>query len=266
MENELIKITTNEEGKKLVSSRELYEGLGYNISSGNFTHWIEQQLNNTLAIENEDYIKVVFKNELSKTGQTQTDYIITIDIAKEICMIVGALPRTNEETKKLSKQYRKYFIECEKRLKQAQQPQLPQTYLEALKSLVASEEERLRLEEEKKLLIEEKDQLQSTLNKFLSTKGLYDIGTFAKVLDIPKLDRTNIFKWFKSHNYLMSSNIPYQQYMRYFSVKEVNKNSMIFTKTLLKPEGVIYFYKKIAKEYNIDKTIEQVSEELKGDK
>ena len=96
-------------------------------------------------------------------------------------------------------------------------------------------------------------------------KGLYDIGTFAKVLDIPKLGRTNIFKWFKSHNYLMSSNIPYQQYMKYFSVKEVNKNSMIFTKTLLKPEGVIYFYKKIAKEYNIDKTIEQVSEELKGE-
>ena len=112
-------------------------------------------------------------------------------------------------------------------------------------------------------LTKEKDQLQSTLDKFLSTKGLYDIGTFAKVLDIPKLGRNNMFKWFKTHNYLMSSNEPYQQYMKYFSVKNVERNSIVVTKTLLKPEGVIYFYKKISQEFNIDKTIEQVSKELK---
>ena len=114
-----------------------------------------------------------------------------------------------------------------------------------------------------KELTEEKDQLQSTLDKFLSTKGLYNIGTFAKVLDIPKLGRNNMFKWFKTHNYLMSSNEPYQQYMKYFSVKNVERNSIVVTKTLLKPEGVIYFYKKISQEFNIDKTIEQVSKELK---
>ena len=112
-------------------------------------------------------------------------------------------------------------------------------------------------------LTKEKDQLQSTLNKFLSTKGLYDIGTFAKVLDIPKLGRNNMFKWFKTHSYLMSSNEPYQQYMKYFSVKNVERNSIVVTKTLLKPEGVIYFYKKISQEFNINKTIEQVSKELK---
>lgn len=113
-EKELIKITTNEEGKQLVSARELYIGLGYNISSGNFTHWVEQQLDNTLAIENEDYTKVVFKNE----RQILHDYIITMDIAKEICMIVGAQPRVNIEVKKKSKEFRRYFIECEKQLKE----------------------------------------------------------------------------------------------------------------------------------------------------
>lgn len=42
MENELIKVTTNEEGKQLVSARELYQGLGL---SKRFSAWIEQYIN-----------------------------------------------------------------------------------------------------------------------------------------------------------------------------------------------------------------------------
>ena len=255
MENELIKITTNEEGKKLVSARELHEFLGL---QKRFSAWIEQYIkvdNEYLFLEGEDFTSVLTSTVVNNGAKRELqDYAITINMAKEISMVTK-----NDK----GKQARKYFIQCEKQLKQTQQPQLPQTYLEALKSLVASEEERLRLEEEKKQLIEEKDQLQSTLDKFLSTKGLYDIGTFAKVLDIPKLGRNNMFKWFKTHSYLMSSNEPYQQYMKYSSVKNVEKFSMVVIKTLLKPEGVIYFYKKISQEFNINKTIEQVSKELK---
>ena len=245
--NELIKVNFESERPTLLA-RELYDFLSYDKSQ--WARWYKKNIeDDNFFVENIDYITL----DIKSNGNETKDFAISIEMAKHLAMMA----RTEK-----SHEYRKYFIECEKQLKQTQQPQLPQTYLEALKSLVASEEERLRLEEEKKQLIEEKDQLQSTLDKFLSTKGLYDIGTFAKVLDIPKLGRTNIFKWFKSHKYLMSSNIPYQSYMKYFSIKEVNKNSMVFTKTLLKPEGVIYFYKKISQEFNIDKTIEQVSEEL----
>lgn len=68
----------------------------------------------------------MFKNVVEFNGNVNSmtakgysvDYILTIDIAKEICMCVGVAPRTNEETKKLSKEYRKYFIECEKKLKE----------------------------------------------------------------------------------------------------------------------------------------------------
>ena len=48
----------------------------------------------------------------------QQDYTLTVNIAKEICMVVGAASRTNEETRQLSKQVRKYFIKCEEIVKE----------------------------------------------------------------------------------------------------------------------------------------------------
>ena len=142
MENELIKITTNEEGKKLVSARELHEFLGL---QKRFSAWIEQYIkvdNEYLFLEGEDFTSVLTSTVVNNGAKRELqDYAITINMAKEISMVTK-----NDK----GKQARKYFIECEKQLKQTQQPQLPQTYLEALKSLVASEEERLRLEEEKK--------------------------------------------------------------------------------------------------------------------
>ena len=109
---DLIKISTNDKGQQLVSARELYGGLKYDITKGNFTHWIEKQLENVDAVENIDFTRFVFKNEGNNADIN--DYILTVEIAKEICMVVGISPRTNEETRKLSKQFRKYFIECEK--------------------------------------------------------------------------------------------------------------------------------------------------------
>ena len=109
---DLIKITTNDKGQQLVSARELYEELKYDITKGNFTHWIEKQLENVDAVENVDFTRFVFKDEGNNANIN--DYILTVEIAKEICMVVGVSPRTNEETRKLSKQFRKYFIECEK--------------------------------------------------------------------------------------------------------------------------------------------------------
>ena len=74
MEKELIKITTNEEGQKLVSARELYEGLKFD-DMDNFSRWIKKQLDNVDAVENIDFTKTLFKEGLSKTGQTKTEKI-----------------------------------------------------------------------------------------------------------------------------------------------------------------------------------------------
>ena len=54
MNNELIKITTNEEGKKLVSARELYFGLG--MDTKKWSRWRETNIvNNEYFKENEDW-------------------------------------------------------------------------------------------------------------------------------------------------------------------------------------------------------------------
>ena len=130
MENELIKIEIKD-GRQVVSARELYIGIGFDLSDGNFSRWIKKQLEDVDAVENEDYIVNVFKDVNPNGGKPITDYIITVDIAKEICMVIGVAPRCKDEVKQKSKQIRKYFIECEKQLKEVnQKPQLsPQEQL-----------------------------------------------------------------------------------------------------------------------------------------
>lgn len=87
MEQELIKIETRD-GRQVVSARELYIGIGFDLSDGNFSRWIKKQLEDVDAVENEDYIVNVFKDVNPNGGKPITDYIITVDIAKEICMVI----------------------------------------------------------------------------------------------------------------------------------------------------------------------------------
>ncbi|MBY6915444.1 antA/AntB antirepressor family protein [Clostridium botulinum] len=114
--NELIKITTNEKGDQLVSARELYEFLGIDEGKGHYSRWIKKQLELVDAEKNIDYSPLKAKTS-NIGGRPTIEYILTIEIAKEICMIAGIAPNANEETKKLSKQARKYFIACEKEMK-----------------------------------------------------------------------------------------------------------------------------------------------------
>ena len=104
--NELIKIEINEEGRQLVSARELYNGLGAKTP---FHKWITRMIEYGFE-EDKDYTVTDFFVPNSKGGkQTQKDFIITLDMAKEISMI-----QRNDTGKK----FRQYFIECEKKLKE----------------------------------------------------------------------------------------------------------------------------------------------------
>ena len=99
---ELIKVTTNEQGSKVVSARDLHEFLEV---TSRFNDWFNNMLKYGFE-ENVDYISFT-KNLVS--GGRSIEYAISIDMAKELSMI----QRTDK-----GKQARKYFIECEKKLKQ----------------------------------------------------------------------------------------------------------------------------------------------------
>ena len=102
---DLIPVTQNGNGELLVSARNLYKGLEI---TDRFSRWFERMCEYGFT-ENEDYTSVksstVVNNGAVKELQ---DYALKIDMAKEISMI-----QRNEK----GKQIRKYFIECEKQLK-----------------------------------------------------------------------------------------------------------------------------------------------------
>lgn len=99
---ELIKIT-QKGGKQLVNARELHEFLG---NKRQFADWIKQRINQYGFIENEDFS---ISQNCEKGGRPTIDYAITVEMAKELSMV---------ENNDRGSQARKYFIQCEKVLKE----------------------------------------------------------------------------------------------------------------------------------------------------
>jgi len=97
--NQLINIT-NENGKKALSARELYLGLGLNKAV--WSRWYQSNITeNGYFLENADWVGVQHDVE----GNETMDFAISIDFAKHIAMMA----RTEK-----SHEYRNYFLECEK--------------------------------------------------------------------------------------------------------------------------------------------------------
>ena len=98
---EIIKITEHN-GKRAVNARELHKFLE---SKYQFANWIQERITKYGFVENQDY--EVFKENLknSNGGRPQTEYALSVDMAKELSMV------ENNEKGRLA---RKYFIECEK--------------------------------------------------------------------------------------------------------------------------------------------------------
>lgn len=99
--------TISNEPTLLVNARDLH---GFLEVGKDFSNWIRARLNEYGFVENLDYI--LFSPNLAKTpGLRRKDYHLTLDTAKELAMV---------ERNEKGRQIRRYFIECEKKLRNIQ--------------------------------------------------------------------------------------------------------------------------------------------------
>lgn len=110
--NELIKFdlqpkTINGEKINTINARLLHKELE---SKQQFTDWIKNRIEKYGFIEKEDYIRFhnFMKGDENGYGNKKTtEYYVSLDMAKELCMV---------ENNEKGRQWRKFFIECQKSL------------------------------------------------------------------------------------------------------------------------------------------------------
>ncbi len=238
--NELIQIVETENGQ-VVSARELYSFLEV---KNHFTQWIKDNINQFDEGVDYEAIKVKVNASNGIGGTNKHDYALTLDCAKEMAMLSRVAK---------GKVARKYFIECEKQLKQYA---LPQTFSEALRLLADTKEreEQAKLEltsaketiEENKPKVVFADSVTGSSNSILIRK-------FAKDLcdDGFDIGQNRLFQWFRTNGYLNNANEPYQNYLSQglFEVitRSIGGGEETFTTktTKVTGKGQVYFAKKI---------------------
>ena len=251
------------DGKQAVNARELHQKLG---SKYQFANWIQERIEKYGFVENQDY--EVFKENLknSKGGRPSKEYALSLDMAKELCMI---------ENNEKGRMIRKYFIEVEKKARTQNPFAIPQTYSEAL--LLAAnqakqiEKQQLALEQKKienDKLVADGKRKDATIVRMkpkevftdavAGSKGNCLVGEVAKLITQNgyKIGEKQFFAWLRDNGYLGKKgeryNIPNQQYMGknpLFYIKRgvrQGDNGVLHTTstTMLTPKGQIYFVNK----------------------
>ena len=236
---ELIKIT-EQDGRQAVSARELHQFLD---SNQQFTDWIKNRIEKYGFVENQDY--EVFQNFMKNPngGRPLTEYAISIDMAKELCMI---------ENNERGKQARRYFIACEKK---ARNPfGVPSSFREAL-LLAAKQQE--QIEAQRKLIEANAPRVLFSQAVETSNKSVL-IGELAKILcqnGVPNMGERRLFQWLRDNDYLCSKGERYNQptqkamEMKLFEIKKtvINKPngvSLVTSTTKATPKAQIYFVNK----------------------
>lgn len=241
---DLIAINYNTE-QATVSARELHAGLEINTR---FNDWFPRMCEYGFE-ENKD-----FYSELSKTseqgGRPAIDYHITIDMAKQICMI---------QRSEKGKMYRQYFIDLEKAWNTPEQIfaralKMADKTIESLKKYNATLiEDNLRMKPKEVFA----DAVATSNTSIL-------IGELAKILKQNGINvgQNRLFAWMRDNGYLIKRrggdyNMPTQKSMnkQLFEVKETSitkpDGSVLISKTTkVTGKGQIYFINKFKENSN----------------
>ena len=231
-----------ESERPTVSARELQEGL--EIKS-NFTTWFDRMCG--YGFTELDYQKC-FPNLESgcNGGQNMVDYQISVDMAKQICMI----QRTDN-----GKQYRQYFNDLEKAWNTPEQVMA--------RALKIANNEIDKLKADNKVLIADAERMKPKeifADAVESSRTSILIGDMAKLIcqNGHEIGQNRLFEWMRQNDYLIkcggSKNMPTQKAMeqKLFEVKErtvVNPDGSvrITRTTLVTGKGQIHFINKFAR-------------------
>lgn len=203
--NELIKIS-EQNGKQAVSARELHIFLG---SRKDFSSWIKDRIEKYGFVEYHDYEVFTKSGENSNGGRPLIEYALSLDCAKEIAMVEG-----NEK----GKEARRYFIECEKKLRSII-PTIDFSNPDTILLLAQNwkEEQTKRIEAEK--IIEENKPKVLFTDAVVGSTSSCLIGELAKIISQNGIEigQNRLFIWLRDNGYLGKigerKNIPNQQYV-----------------------------------------------------
>ena len=241
---ELLRINYESE-RPTVSARQLHEGLEIKTA---FKDWFPRMAAYGFE-ENQDFILVAQKratNNPKNPTTTCNDYQISIDMAKQICMI----QRTDK-----GKQYRQYFLDLEKAWNTPEQVMA--------RALKIANNEIDKLKADNKVLIADTERMKPKeifADAVESSRTSILIGDMAKPIcqNGHEIGQNRLFEWMRQNDYLIkcggSKNMPTQKAMeqKLFEVKErtvVNPDGSVRVTrtTLVTGKGQIYFINKFAK-------------------
>lgn len=238
----LIRINYDSEAPT-VSARQLHEGLEINTR---FNDWYKRMCEYGFA-ENLDYQAITQKRVTAQGNETTfMDYQISIDMAKQICMI----QRTDK-----GKQYRQYFLDLEKAWNTPEQVMA--------RALKIANNEIDKLKADNKVLIADTERMKPKeifADAVESSRTSILIGDMAKLIcqNGHEIGQNRLFEWMRQNDYLIKSggskNMPTQKAMeqKLFEVKErtvVNPDGSvrITRTTLVTGKGQIHFINKFAR-------------------
>ena len=236
--NEILRVNFD---TQMVSARELHEKL--HIST-RFNDWFPRMCEYGFS-EGSDFYSKMSKTE--NGGRPSTDYDISVDMAKQICMI----QRTPE-----GKACRQYLIDLEKAWNTPEQVmaralRIADRQIEELKSHNLQLEQKIEADKPKTIFA---DAVSTSKTSIL-------VGDLAKLIcqNGYQIGQKRLFSWLRDNGYLVKSgssyNMPMQRYVEQglFEVKESNvqnpDGSVRITRTTkVTGKGQVYFVNKFISE------------------
>ena len=210
-----------------VSGRELHSALRVKTQ---YSMWFDRMCDYGFA-ENTDYFTVtknVYRDDGREMPQKQTDHILTIDMAKELCMI----QRTD-----VGKRCRQYFLDLERKWKTASNQRLakPDSYMiedpiERAKRWIEEAQERKALamenhelsitnemlsqkNEEQRMTITAMEPKARFADAVVGTDKAIMVGELAAILSQNGFDigQNRLFEWLRRNRFLVKSGTRYNQ-------------------------------------------------------